>query len=282
MAKTKKRSAKGRKERKKVSSSRRQKEHKTGFQSTCLNVPDGMSLFKLKSEGIKRVEIVPYTVGEGNPYADPGDSYSERTFYVHKNIGANDNAYVCPNKTTQGKQKCPICEHRAELTRDPNADEDLIKQLSPKERQLWVVHDLSDREKGNQLWDVSFHLFGKQLDREINNADEDEDFHLYADPEEGYTLKLGVEEKAIGRTTFYAVESVGFKPRKSPLDEELLDAAPCLDDLLIILDYKKLKALFLETDEDDEDEEDDEEPRRKKKKRKKRKKKDETEDDIPF
>ena len=146
--------------------------------------------------------------------------------------------------------------------------------------------DLSDTEKGIQLWDVSFHLFGRQLDREIGMADDDEDFHLFADPEEGHTLKLGVEEKSIGKTSLYAVESVGFKKRKNELDDELLDAAPCLDDLLIEVEYDQLKAIFFETDDDSSSKDGKSGSKKdKKKKDKKKKKKDnalDDDDEIPF
>ena len=257
--------------RKRVDSTRRQKEHKSDFGSTCYTLPEGMGRFKLKREEIKRVDIIPFEAKKGNPYADPGDLHYERTFFIHRGIGPNDNSYVCPAKTLDrhGKKgRCPICEERARMTKDPDADEKLIKDLAPKERQLWLVYDHSNREEGVQLWDVSYHLFGRQLDREIKNADEDEDFGAFADPIDGSTLKLGVEEKSIpGSTnTFYCVETVGFKPRKSELDEDIYEDVASPDDMLSILGYDELKAIFLEVDDSDGDEEGEEAPPKKKKK----------------
>lgn len=254
-SKTRKRKSK----RKPISAKRRVAEHKTGFASKAIRTPDGMQRFKLKAEGIKRLDIMPYTVGDAierfqHTYAEAGDGYYERTFFIHRNIGADKDSYICPAKTF-GKP-CPICEHRASLMQDGDADEELIRSLSPSQRQLWYVVDLADKDKGVQLWDMSFHNFGKQLDKEIQNADEDEPYDMFADPEEGYTLKLGVDEESIGRTTFYSVGTVGFKPRKAAIDEDLYEDLEPLEDLVLEVEYDDLKAIFLQV-EDSSDEDDD-------------------------
>jgi len=264
--------------RKKVSAKDRAKKHTTGFERTSIQVPADTEMFKLDKAGTRRVDIIPFIAGAGNPWAEKGELHYERTFWVHRGIGPNNDAYVCPAKTA--KKPCPICEYRSELQKDPDANEDEIKSLAPKERQIFNVVDKAEPEKGIQIWDISFYLFGKLLDAEVRNADEDEDFDLFADPEEGSTLKLGVAEKSFAGATFYEVETIGFKPR-SELDEDLLEEALCLDDLVIVLPYDELKAIFLQVDDGDDEGDDDEEekPKKKSKGKKAKKKVEEPEDD---
>ena len=240
---------------------RRAEKHQTGYENTVLNLPEGVEMFALKAAGTKRIDIIPFIAGKGNPWADKGTEHYERTFWVHRGIGINQNSYVCPAKTA-GK-KCPICEHLAKLARDPNADEDLIKSLAPRERQLFNVIDLSNKDKGIQIWDVSFHLFGKQLDARIRNQDDDDGYDQFCELEDGLTLKLGVEEKSFSGFSFYAVETIDFKPRKQDYDADLVNEAPVLDDLLKILRYEELKAVFLQLEpnnSNDDDEPDDDDP----------------------
>lgn len=255
-------------ERPKLSAKRWAETADSGFTPTVVKLPDGMQFFSPKKEGTYRLEIVPYVVptkpaGGQNPNAQGGELHYERTYFAHRGIGADERSYVCPARTA-GKP-CPICEHRKELMRDKDGDEDLIKALAPKQRQLWNVYDHGDAEKGVQVWDVSFHLFGKQLKAAVLNADEDDNFEYFADPEDGLTLRVGMEEKSFAGNSFLEAVSIGFKARKEPLAKEILDAAQPLDDLLVMLDYDKLKSIFLQEEGVDHSDKDDDEPVPKKK-----------------
>lgn len=239
-----------RKKRKKVSA--RDVANRAGsFESTNISIPDGVEMFKVDKAGSYRLDIIPYEAGEGNPEAEPGDLHFERTFFIHRDIGANQDAYICPAKTSG--EPCPICEYRNKLDKDPDSDPDAIKALLPKKRQLWNVFDHDEPDKGVQLWEVSYHLFGKDLYDRIKHSDEEDGYEFFADPDDGMTIKAAFEKKSLGGNTFYDVVSIDFKPRKRPLDDDLLDAAICLDDLPIIREYDDLKAIFLQQDDSDED-----------------------------
>ncbi len=265
------------KRRERLSGRKRAETHKGGFEGSSVQLPDGVDFFAVKKAGVYRLEIIPYIVPEGanNPNAEPGDLYFERTFWIHRGVGADNGVRVCPRKTAN--QPCAICDHRAKLAKDPDADENLIKDLSPKERQLWNVFDHADPEKKDQVWDVSYHLFGKQLDARIKNADEDDEYEFFADPEEGLTLKVGFAERSFSGNTFYEAETIDFKTRRTALDPELFESANLLDSLLIIEPYDKLKAEFLQTGGDDTDDDTDDDPPPKKKTRKRTTKKKPTE-----
>lgn len=230
---------------------KRAETHKTGFENTAFEMPDDVKQFALKSDKAVRLDIIPYEVGEGNPNADKGLLYYERTFWVHRSIGVDGTSYVCLNKTCG--DACPICEHRAKLRKDPDSDDDLIKDLAPKERQLFNVINTKERNKGVQIWEISFHLFGKRLDKEIQNSDEDDGYEKFAELEGGFTLKCGVDSKSFGSNSFYEVSSINFKPRVDDYDEDILEKTTCLDDILIIKTYDELKEIFLQTADDDDD-----------------------------
>jgi len=260
---------KERKERSTAAAAKRRAEtHKTGFDNTAFELPEDKKLFAIKSDKSVRLDIIPYEVGEGNPFADKGELHYERTYWVHRSIGVDQTSFVCLRKTCE--EPCPICDFRAKLAKDPDADEDLIKSLAPKERQLFNVINTKEPDKGVQIWEISYHLFGKRLDQEIKNSDEDDGYENFAELEGGFTLKLGIEEKSFNRQSFYEVVSVNFKPRDDDYDEDILEQTTCLDDILIIKEYDELKEILLQTADDDDD--DDEKATTKKNKKKSKKK----------
>lgn len=266
--------AKKRRQDKRVSGRKRAKERESMSGGTTLNVSSETSFFSLTNTNDRRIDILPYRVKEGNPFAKAGDLHFERTFYAHRGIGAEQNTYVCPSRTA--KKPCPICEHVSELQRDPDSDVELIKSLLPKERQLWNVIDLAQPDKGIQIWDISFHLFGKRLDLEINKSDEDEDYEFFADLKDGQTLKLGVVGESFLGRSFYKVETVGFKSRRKPYDESILDDVYNLDEILAVLDYDKLKAIFLQTESEDDVDKKESKPEKTRSKERKQKPKEKT------
>ena len=79
--------------RERVDAQRRADTHATGFTASFLALPETAKLWAPKEAGVTRIEILPYRVGKGNPYADPGKLHFERTFFKHARIGAK------PHKT---------------------------------------------------------------------------------------------------------------------------------------------------------------------------------------
>lgn len=242
-----------RRERRKVSARRRVEGHKKDSGSRYLRLPEGVNFFKVDKAGIRLIDVMPYIMKTDGRYADKGEPYWEKTFWTHRNVGPNGDMVICPNKTA-GK-KCPICEHRAAMTNNADADEDELKALAPKERQLFLVKDPKDVERGLQVWDVSSFLFGNLLESRIENADEDEEeeWDTFADLETGSTLRLTFAEKTLAGNKFYETTSIDLKRRKVQYSDSDLDENPCLDDLLVIRDYDDLKKLFLMVDDDDDD-----------------------------
>jgi hypothetical protein len=265
------------KERRYTAARERAEKQSTGFTGAYLDLPKGVQLFKPKT-GTMLLDILPYAAGKGNPWAEPGNLHWERTFYVHRGIGANSDSFLCPRMTR--KEKCPVCEHRLALIKEGDEDnEELIKDLSPKQRQLFNVINLKDPDKGVQIWDISYHLFGKILDARLRNSDEEDGWEKFFFLEEGLTLKIGFGEKTFGGATFHEVETIDFKSRKEDYDDDILEQVHNLDKMLIVPDYSDLKKTFLETREEDEDEEDEDNHKPKAKKRVKDEDEEDTEEE---
>jgi hypothetical protein len=243
-----------------------------GMGSTAIRVPEGVRLFKPKA-GTTLIDIIPYTAGSGNPFAEEGVFHWERTYYAHRGIGANSDTYVCPRLTS--KKPCPICEYRQTLMKAGGADnEALVKDIAPKQRQLFNLINLKDPERGVQLWDISYHLFGKFLDARLRSSDEDEGWDTFFYSEGGMTLRVSFADRTFGAHAYVEAESIDFKPRKADYDDDISEQAAVLDDLLIELGYDDLKKIFLQApepkaakkgakvDDDDDDDEEDEKPSR--------------------
>ncbi len=223
------------------------------YTSTSLKMPKDAKIFQIKSDKPLRLDILPFEVGRGNPFADPGSFHFERTFWVHRGIGPDNRSYVCPRETSRGKLPCPICEHMQTLREDPEANEDLIATLKPKRRQLFNVRDLNNTDDGIQIWDVSFHLFGELLLECLDDEEFSEERKNWCEFEGGKTLRLGLKEKTFNKQKFYEVSRIDFVDRKKDYDpDEMLDKVHCLDDVVKVLPYDELKKVFLQTGEETE------------------------------
>lgn len=219
-----------------------------------LKLPEGAKMLKLDKEGVKRLDIIPYDIKtDGNPSADIGDLYFERTFWIHKNQGPDENEnFICPKKTAG--LPCPVCDLYKKMSKDADADKEEIKLHIPKERQLWNVIDLKDPEK-IKIFDMSYHLFGKLLDKRIKGRDADEDFDAFAELQDGFTLKVDFEEKRFGKAIFYDAISIDFKNRADDYEDDIINEAFDLDSMFIILSEKEILEIMNGIERDSESKE---------------------------
>lgn len=235
-----------------ASAKERIEKHESGYNPTAVKLPKDTDRLLFDKKGKYVFDIIPYVVGKGNPFADEGALWCERTYHVHKNIGPNNDSYCCLAKTFH--KKCPICEERARLQRS-GGDPELIKSLKPSERQLWNVKDLNDEGKMKVL-DQSNFLFGELIDAKVGAADDDDHYENYFHLEGGYTLKVTVDQDSFGGRTFFKATNIEMKARKGDYDEDIVKETVCLDECLVELSYEKLKSIFLQEAEDDEDSDD--------------------------
>lgn len=218
-----------------------------------IDIPEGVNRFEPKVvKGGMKLNIIPYQVTiSDHPVVSKGELWYQRTYFVHRDVGSEGKARICPLKTF--KKPCPICEQRDDLVKK-GADKDLIKTLIPKERELYNVIDLDDEDKGVQLWDISYHLFGKQLEKELREGKED--YAGFAELKNGYTLNVRFESKTLPTkdgskaNPFFDADRIDFEKRENYKDTILEDVHE-LDKMLIQLSYTQLEKEFLELDAED-------------------------------
>lgn len=261
--------ARERREKRYADASRREQEHKTGF-SSSLRLPKGINFWQPNTkEDASEVDFVPFEVSKSAKkfrgditFAEPGDLYYEVTYFAHRDVGPEEKTVVCP-KATFGKP-CPVCEYAAKAGQEVKADAGTLKALRPKERQLFLVYDRAAPKKGVQLWDVSYFLFGANLDEKIKKAsakNKERYQQFFRDDEQGSTVRIIAKEKTtpFGKINEYHVDS--FEEREEPLPDDIVNHGFGLHDFVPCMDYEELKKMFLgDVDDDEEGEEEEEEP----------------------
>ena len=213
-----------------------------------LSLPDGKSLLKLDKPRMS-LDIVPYVVkSKCHPTkgVKPGDIWWERLYWTHRNIGPQQETVICPSSF--GKP-CPVCEDFFRLQKDPHADDDVVKALRRKERQVFNAIDRMNKEKGIQILDSSTFLFGDLLVEETRDP-ENEEYALFWQLSGGFTLKLRFKEDKSGGFSSWKATRLDFAPRKD-LPESLLKKAVELDKVIECLGYDELKELYLGGDVED-------------------------------
>lgn len=228
---------------------RRAEEQTHGGGGFSVNLPEGVKFFQNDGKTIE-FDFVPFRISDAdNPDVKAGrlavgDLVDARFYWMHQNIGPEEKPYVCLK--TFG-QRCPICEAQVQMAKNPKADPDAAKALKAKERVLYNVINVDDKDGKIMVWDVSYHLFTRQLEKEQR---EREEYYDYADPDNGFSVRIRFAEKSFNRNQFYEADRIDFEKRK-PLSDADLKAAVDLDACLQRLSYEKLEAIFLGTADDE-------------------------------
>lgn len=220
-------------------------ERKSGYSTTTLKLPEGLGFWQ-PEVGLNTIDILEYTTGKGNPkvHNEEGVPWYERTYWKYRAIGADEKDYVAAGKTFGHKD--PIQEFRQAEVRKPSHDAAHIKSLEPKERQLFLIYDHKHPEKGVQLWEYSYHMFGKLLLDQIVASPEERNWDMFYYPDKrGFSLELNVQKKSMGQgNPFNQVISIYFIPRNEALPEHIVNHGYCLDDFPLETPYEELRRIF--------------------------------------
>lgn len=215
----------------------------TGFTKTILKMPPGVALYKMKL-GKAKLDIIPYVAGAGNPDAQPGFLTWKRTLWVHRNIGPNRDAVLCPAKMLN--KPCPVCEEYNRQMRTNPDDEayKAIQEFKPKEWDLMQVRDRNDPAKKIQFMCTSYHRFSNEIAEAVSAGGPEQKFGNFWHPKGGQILNVSFGEKAMGRgRPFLLATRVDFTPRPD-VPEQVIDKGFKLDSLLIFYKYEKLTEMF--------------------------------------
>ncbi len=229
--------------------------------NSSLELPEGLQLYKPKKSGSINLDIVPFVVTKNHlrfraelRNAREGRLYPERTFHTHRNIGVNGEIFTCLAATFG--ERCPICEDRARLKMSAHKDDtERAYELKPKDRQMWLIWDNDDPDRGVQLWEIAIWNFGRHLMKYVEGArKEDRDaYKAFFHPTRGFNLRITATVVAIGAkegkkggdNTEYTVHQ--FYPRPHPLPRHIIDHGYDLDGMVRKFDYQALKDLYAGT-----------------------------------
>lgn len=204
---------------------------------------NGLSIYKpeaTKEDGSNRgiLRILPYMMKDprNNPDSqDIGAEWFKRRWWAHR-VGPNNVVVACLFRNF-GKP-CPVCE-LVQKMRAEGVDDKVIVKLTAKERELFNVFDHVDKKV--KILDISTHLFGKKLLKEVNDP-VNEGAGLYVDPGEGgMQLFCRFDSNKSGEFTTITLGDVKFVKGKA-VPKDVLDKAEDLDAMLIELSRDDLIA----------------------------------------
>lgn len=209
----------------------------------AVDIPQGSALqLKENQKGgicIKRLDFLPYITSNSNE-VENGTIWFRRTYGVHRGIGVEAKTRLCLAKTF--KQPCPVDPYQAKMYKAATTEEEkkAAKEIYCKDRELYNVVDLDDEDKGVQVFDISYHLFGKKLRTELDMAP-DFKYDGFADLAGGFTLICRFKKKTFGETEYFEIDRIDFEPRGDYPEKETLEATFDLDSLLKPLTFEQLE-----------------------------------------
>ena len=234
------------------------KQKTQGSQYGYLNLPKGVNVFKEKPGDKEMLDTLPYVVtdqnhmdrNDENEIAVPKTQWYKKPFLLHRNIGANNDSYVC--RRTIGK-KCPICEFRAKRQSE-GAEQEELGALKVSLRNLYYVTPLKNKDYDSvpHIWDISQYCYQAMLNDEL---EENEDNGVFPDLDEGLTLRVRFSKESFAGNSFAKTSRIDFDERDEQYGEDYIKNLPSLDDVLTIFDYDKLHNVFYELEDEPEPEE---------------------------
>jgi len=246
------------------------------------NFKSDVKFFKAK-EGKNKINIIPYVVKSKNhPLVKLGDMEIGDWDYVmdiwiHPSIGAGDKDIVCLKKN-YGK-KCPLCDASSEFA--DKGKEDEAKSLKAKRRVFYNIINERNIDGGLMVFQVSHYLFEKELIEEARSESADKQTMDFADIEDGKVISFRGSMTSMpnkkGKSEFLEFKSFRFEDREVEFDVDIVEDTISFDEIMEVLTYTEIEAIYLGEPDDD----DDEEKMVKKEKVGKKKKQDDDDDDEP-
>lgn len=212
-------------------------------------------------EGDHSVDFIPYIAGGNDPFSKKGESTYRLDVFIHRKVGVNEDDYLCLNRNKMGK--CPICEYQAQLQRQGDVDDAVIKALNPTRRAIYNIwsHDNSKEEaKGVQIWDTSQYLFDSNLSEQAKMK-KGGGFIPFPHPDDGKIVSFRRTGMSAMSTKYVAFS---FEDRDEPIPDKILDQAMCLDEMLHIPTYDEVAEAFFSDKKDAAPKDEDEAPPKRK------------------
>lgn len=197
------------------------------------------------------IDIIPYIAGKHDPNVAKGSAAYVLDLWVHKNIGSNEDSYVCLSRNFN--QQCPLCEKTKQLYDDGRNDDGY--NVKAKRRNVYNVivrDDGKEEKKGVQQLEISHHFMEKHIAK-ISRTKKHGKI-MVAHPELGRSITF--ERTGTGPTNT-SFEGHRLEERDEEITKKDLKAALCLDDCIVIPKYEDLLEIaFSDTVREDSDEDD--------------------------
>lgn len=220
-----------------------------------MDLPEGVREWHPETAGVQRIDVVPYEVtSDHHPdRVEKGCLWYKYPFAIHYGVGVENTSVVCP--TSVGRP-CPICEERNRLAKNWAENEEVCRSLRA---QKWVAYNIVDPDDPDRvaLFAFSRGKFAAFLETELTEGDED-NLAFYDVTEDGRTLKVRFSKDTYDGKAFIKATRLDFIQRDAMDEDEILGRVVCLDEVLQVWDYDKLKADFLQSEGSSEDEDEDE------------------------
>lgn len=240
-------------------------------------LPEGVETWEPKEKGKFKIDVIPYeTTSDNHPNeVAKGVVWYQHPFKVHHGVGADGKSIVCP--TTVGK-KCPICEEISRLSKNYDENEETIKSLRAQRYVAFNILHPDDPDKV-AIFALSVGKFYNALEKEIQESDEDDIANFFDVTESGKTLKVRFSEASYAGKKYLEATKIEFIDREPMDEDEIFSKVVNLDEMFVVMEYDKLNALFLQTEDEAEEEEEKSKAKAKDKPTSKRAKPSDDEDD---
>lgn len=202
------------------------------------------------------IDIIPYLAGKRDPNIEEGRPAYTFEFLVHNRVGNNDKSFICPSMFDK---KCPICEYRNMLR---EKGDEAYKNYFPQTRNLYnvIVHDdKAEKRKGVQIFDVAYFYFEKHLmsiSKKPSRDGKEEKTVNFVHPENGKSVCFEIQA-AKSKDDYPSYVGHSFDDRNYEIDEDILDEAFILDELVTLESYDTIKKAFFEFKEKNDDDSND-------------------------
>ncbi len=193
--------------------------------------------------GIKKMKLV-----EGDNFiaiVPPRDleQYYAKRLMVHYDVGVNRSSFLCLQ--SMKKIADPICEERTRLSNDPNADKDVLSELSPSMRYLYFVVDM--RNENTILEGLKYMEMASGLDQDIRTKSKNARTGEWVDishPVSGKNIIINRKGTTKNNTKYNVTQLEDRKPEHGEVIKAYMEAAPEFDEILFFADYKTIKEEF--------------------------------------
>lgn len=161
-------------------------------------------IFTPKIDTSYRLRIMP-------PTWENADHYGYELF-IHSQVGADNQKYICLKKHGKKDEACPLCEAEQELVREGMKDE--AYEARAKRSVITYVIDRDKEDEGPKLWRMMW-----MTDRDIAalSTDKRSNETLFIDdPEEGYDIEFD----AVKKGKFAEITAIKIARKTTPLCDD--------------------------------------------------------------